>query len=237
MTDPRPLGPVVADWSPAEDPVGLTLTGRFAALTPLDAAADAPGLWAAFAGHDWVWDYLGAEPPDAAAFAAMMQAGQALTAQPCYVIRRARGNTTPLGYACFWTVVRDVGVIEIGNVNLSPALQGTPVATEAFYLMIKWAFDHGYRRVEWKCNALNAPSRRAAQRLGFSFEGIFRQHQIALGRNRDTAWFAMIDTDWARLQPAFDAWLSQANFDDAGRQRQSLSSMTAPFLVQADPSF
>lgn len=235
MTD-RPLGVEMTGWQAAMRPAGLHLTGQWADLRPLAAAADAPGLWACFQGAPWVWDYLGeVAPRDAAAFADILTAGEARATQPCYVVR-GQGQAAPLGYACFWTVVPEVGSIEIGNVNLSPALQRTPVATEAFFLMIDWAFANGYRRVEWKCNALNAPSRRAAQRLGFSFEGVFRQHLIVKGRNRDTAWFAMTDGDWVGLRPAFATWLSPDNFDHVGQQRQSLATLTAPHLVQRDPA-
>ncbi len=235
MTE-RPLGPVVPGWSAAADPAGHRLQGHWADLRPLDAAADSAGLWRVFAGHDWVWDYLGsAPPPDLARFQNRMTELEARRQSPCYVIR-AKGDPTPLGYACFWTVVRETGNVEIGNVNLSPGLQGTRIATEAFSLMAHWAFDNGYRRLEWKCNALNAPSRRAAQRLGFSFEGIFRQHQVVQGRNRDTAWFAMTDGDWAAIKGAHKAWLDPANFDQDGRQRKALGHFTAPHLVARDPS-
>jgi len=232
----RPLGDALPGWQPAADPRGLTMTGRYAHLRPLDVTTDADGLWTAMAGHDWIWDYLGAPAPgDAAAMRARLAEGQALVDQPCYVIR-PKGEDRPLGYACYWTVVREMGNIEIGNVNLSPALQGTQIATEAFSLMINWAFTSGYRRVEWKCNALNAPSRRAAQRLGFSYEGVFRQHLVQMGRNRDTAWFAMTDGDWAQIGPAHRDWLDPANFDEAGQQRQALRAMTAPHLAQSDPT-
>jgi len=211
------------------------MMGQYAQLRPLDVDTDAAGLWSQMGGHDWIWDYLSMAPPaDGTALRQTLVEAQARTTQPCYVIR-PKGEDRPLGYACFWTVVRDMGNIEIGNVNLSPALQGSVIATEAFSLMLNWAFSNGYRRVEWKCNALNAPSRRAAQRLGFSFEGIFRQHMISMGRNRDTAWFAMTDSDWDRIGPAHHKWLSAENFDEVGRQRTSLSALTAPLLVQRDP--
>lgn len=232
----RPLGPPIENWTPPPRPDDLSLSGRYAALAPLDPVADAAGLWAAFEGHDWVWDYLyGTAPADRAAFDVVLGRNAAETLRPCYVVRRV-DDPTPLGYACFYTVVPDMGCIEIGNVNLSPALQRSPAATEAFFLMIDWAFANGYRRVEWKCNALNCPSRVAAQRLGFSFEGIFRQHLVVNGRNRDTAWFAMTDGDWRGLRAAFLAWLAPANFDAGGQQKGALKSMTAPLLFQVDPS-
>lgn len=231
----RPLGPAVPDWRPATRPETLTLAGRWAHLQRLDAARDSAGLWAAFAGHDWVWDYLSTDPPQVfSTFQDLMAANAGRKMQPCFVIADAAG--VPLGYACYWTVVPEDGCVEIGNVNLSPALQRTPIATEAFYLLINWAFTNGYRRVEWKCNALNAPSRRAAQRLGFSYEGIFRNHMVRQGLSRDTAWFGITDADWVALSPAFAAWLSPDNFDAQGQQCCSLRSLTQPLLYAADPS-
>ena len=128
------------------------------------------------------------------------------------------------------------GSIEVGHIALAPALQRTPAATEAMALMMGWAFAAGYRRYEWKCDALNLASRRAAQRLGLSYEGTFRQAAVIKGRNRDTAWFAAIDTEWPRLSTAFDRWLAAENFDPAGRQKQSLSALTAPILAARDPA-
>jgi RimJ/RimL family protein N-acetyltransferase len=123
------------------------------------------------------------------------------------------------------------GSIEVGHINFSPLLQRTPGATEAMYLMMKWAFEAGYRRYEWKCDALNAPSRRAALRLGLSYEGVFRQATTYRGRNRDTAWYAAIDSEWPALSAAFETWLDPANFDPDGGQRRSLSALTRPILV------
>ncbi len=231
----RPLGPDVPGWKAAALPNKLALTGDWAALQRLDAARDSAGLWAQFAGHDWVWDYLSMVAPQSIDdFAAIMAANAGRDAQPCYLISDLAGH--PMGYACYWTVVPEHGCIEIGNVNLSPALQQTPVATEAFFLMIDWAFGNGYRRVEWKCNALNGPSRRAARRLGFSYEGVFRNHMVLLGKSRDTAWFGMTDDDWITLRPAFQLWLRPDNFDAAGRQRTSLRTLTGPLLQAADPT-
>ncbi len=231
----RPLGPIVENWTPAADPAGLHLTGHYAELRPLDAL-DAPALWQVFDGAGQVWDYLYSEAPaDFDTFAGIIAAVAARGESPAYAVR-AQGADAPLGYLTFYTVVRDSGNIEIGNVNFSPALQGTRIATEAFSLMIAWAFSHGYRRVEWKCNALNAPSRRAAQRLGFSFEGVFRQHLVVKGRNRDTAWLAMTDGDWQHIGAVHAAWLAPDNFDADGHQRQSLADLTRPHLAALDPT-
>jgi RimJ/RimL family protein N-acetyltransferase len=127
-----------------------------------------------------------------------------------------------VGVASYLRIAPAVGTIEVGHIHFSPLLQRTPAATEAMYLMMRHAFELGYRRYEWKCDALNAPSRRAAERLGFSFEGIFRQAVVVKGRNRDTAWYACIDREWPARREAFERWLDPANFDAEGRQRQPL---------------
>ncbi len=140
------------------------------------------------------------------------------------------------GVASYLRITPEAGTIEVGHINLAPELQRTRAATEAMALMMGHAFGLGYRRYEWKCNALNLGSRRAAQRLGFSYEGVFRQAAVVKGRNRDTAWFAAIDEDWPQLSAAFQTWLDPANFDVDGRQRVALSSLTARALVARDPA-
>jgi RimJ/RimL family protein N-acetyltransferase len=128
------------------------------------------------------------------------------------------------------------GSIELGHINFAARLQRTRAATEAMVLLIGAAFEAGYRRFEWKCDALNRPSRRAAERLGLSYEGVFRQASVVKGRNRDTAWFAAIDAEWPALRAAYETWLAPANFDAGGLQAQSLSALTRPILVSADPT-
>jgi RimJ/RimL family protein N-acetyltransferase len=140
------------------------------------------------------------------------------------------------GVASYLRISPAAGSIEVGHIALAPVLQRSPAATEAMALMMGWAFSAGYRRYEWKCDALNLASRRAAARLGLSYEGTFRQAAVVKGRNRDTAWFAAIDAEWPRLSAAFNDWLAPANFDGAGRQRLSLSALTAPILVTRDPA-
>jgi RimJ/RimL family protein N-acetyltransferase len=144
------------------------------------------------------------------------------------VIDRATGKAA--GVASYLRIDPNSGSIEVGHINYSPALQRTVAATEAMYLMMKNAFELGYRRYEWKCNALNEPSRRAALRLGMSYEGIFRQMLVVKGRNRDSAWYAAIDSEWPALQHAFETWLSADNFDSEGMQKQSLTALTAAAL-------
>ena len=135
-----------------------------------------------------------------------------------------RRDGQPLGFASYLRIFPDSGSIEVGHIHYSPRLQRSPTATEAMYLMMKTAFELGYRRYEWKCNDLNAPSHRAALRLGFTFEGIFRQHMIIKGRNRDTAWYSMLDTEWPKRKDSFERWLDPSNFDADGRQRVGLAA-------------
>jgi RimJ/RimL family protein N-acetyltransferase len=133
-------------------------------------------------------------------------------------------------------ITPEAGTIEVGHICIAPELQRGRAATEAMYLMMRWAFEAGYRRYEWKCNALNIASRRAAERLGFSYEGVFRQAAVVKGRNRDTAWFACIDADWPALRECYDVWLSAANFDATGRQKERLSDLTRLVRVASDPA-
>jgi len=223
----RPTGPAVTGFVPPPAPGPERIEGRFVTLERLDPARHAENLFAANQGQDWVWDYLGYGPfAELEAYRAW-QAGMAESRDPFFYALRDRAGGKVGGLASFLRIDARNGVIEIGHIEIAPPMQQTPAATEAISLMIGWAFGAGYRRVEWKCDALNAPSRRAALRYGFSFEGIFRQHMIYKGRNRDTAWFAIIDRDWPRLARAHADWLAPGNFDDKGGQRQSLSALTA----------
>ncbi|MDO5647940.1 GNAT family N-acetyltransferase [Paracoccus sp. (in: a-proteobacteria)] len=198
---------------------------RLERLTPARHAAD---LWDAVRGHDDLWTYMGMGPfADRAGFDAWLTQAAAGD-DPCFYALCDADTGAAAGVASFLRIDRSHGVIEIGTILLSPALQGRRAGSAALMAMIRWAFDAGYRRVEWKCNALNAASRRAALRFGFTFEGIFRQHMIVKGQNRDTAWFAIIDADWPRIRAAYDAWLAPGNFDPEGRQKRRLSDLTAP---------
>ena len=225
---PRPEPPLGAavDPSPAGRPERRVIEGRFVRLEPLDAGRHGPALWRHLAGTDPVWDYLFDGPyPDEAGLAASL-AAKAASADPLFwaIVDRASGDA--VGYATLMRVDPAHRCIEVGNILFAPALQRRPGATEAMALLAEHAFDGlGYRRYEWKCNALNAPSRAAAERLGFTFEGVFRQHMIVKGRNRDTAWYAMTDGDWPAVRRAFALWLSPENFDAEGRQRTSLAAL------------
>ncbi|TDK41438.1 N-acetyltransferase [Antarcticimicrobium luteum] len=236
-TDPdRPLGPPVHTWTPPPAPTGAVLEGRHARLEPLSAEAHAALLFRAYEGHDWLWDYMAYGPfHSAAQYHRWVRDTVANTDHLFYAIRDLDSGGWG-GVASYLRIKPQMGVIEVGNINLSPALQRTRAATEAVALMMGWAFDAGYRRYEWKCDALNRPSRAAAQRLGFSYEGVFRQHMVIKGRNRDTAWFAVTDTDWPALREAFAAWLSPSNFTADGGQVERLSDLTRLVRVGADPS-
>jgi RimJ/RimL family protein N-acetyltransferase len=218
------IGPRLPNWQPAQVPRPVTLCGRTIKLEPLDATLHAADLWHRIQGHDAVWQWLFDGPFDTqAAFNIDIQAKQAATDRTFYALIPVKIGAAA-GYASFLRIKPAHGVIEVGNILLSPVLQRTTAATEAMYLMARHVFeDLGYRRYEWKCNALNEPSRRAALRLGFTFEGIFRQHMVVKGRSRDTAWFAMLDSEWPARKAALEAWLDPSNFDAEGRQRMSLS--------------
>ena len=155
---------------------------------------------------------------------------------PCFFAIRNLDTGRWEGFCSLLRIAPEAGSIEVGYIAYSPALQRTRAATEAQFLLMQWAFEAGYRRYEWKCNALNLPSRRAAERYGFSYEGVFRQAQVVKGRNRDTAWFAAIDSEWPALKEAFLAWLAPANFVGEGRQKERLGDLTALVRVAADPA-
>ncbi|RYC32699.1 N-acetyltransferase [Lichenibacterium minor] len=224
----RPKGPPV-DPAPAPRPERKVLDGRFVRLEPLDAARHGPALWRSVAGADAVWDYLFDGPyADEAGLAADL-AAKAASSDPLFwaIVDAASGHA--VGYAALMRQEPAHRAIEVGNVLFTPALQRRPAATEAMALLAGYVFDGlGYRRYEWKCNALNAPSRAAAERLGFTFEGVFRQHMIVKGRSRDTAWYAMTDRDWPAARRAFDLWLAPDNFDENGRQRRGLAALRTP---------
>lgn len=201
--------------------------GRTMTLEPLDAARHTESIWQAVKDHDEVWQYLFDGPYATQEHLARdLAEKQAATDRVFYAIISATAGKA-LGYASLMRIDRAHGVIEVGNILLSPALQHTTAATEAMYLMARHVFDLGYRRYEWKCNAENQPSRRAALRLGFTYEGIFRQHMVVKGRNRDTAWFSILDGEWPARRSAFDAWLDPANFKDDGSQLRALNSFQA----------
>jgi RimJ/RimL family protein N-acetyltransferase len=213
-------------WSPVPLPRPVPLHGLHVTLEPLNAVRHTADLWQAVQGHDEVWTYLADGPyPDEAALCRALEEKQTGSGAVFFAIV-PQTTEYVAGYASYMRMDPANGAIEVGNILLTPSLQRTIAATEAMYLMARHIFeDLGYRRYEWKCNTNNAPSRRAAQRLGFTFEGIFRQHMVIKGRNRDTAWFSMLDSEWPARKTAFEAWLDPANFDDVGHQIKSLARL------------
>ena len=225
----QPIGPPV-DARPAKRPERTTLAGRHVTLVPLDAEKHAAALFPLANGdeRDRVWTYLADGPyAEPQSFEASL-AAKAKSEDPLFFAVIDNASGAPVGYQTLMRIDAANRVIEVGNILYTPALQRTVGATEAQYLFAAYVFDSlGYRRYEWKCNDLNAPSKRAAQRLGFVFEGVFRQHLIVKGRNRDTAWYSMLDSEWPLRRAAFERWLSPENFDAAGRQRVSLAGLNS----------
>jgi len=243
----QPIGEALPGWVPPSSPPHTPLAGRFCSLRAL-ARDDAAALWEAFGadptGRDWT--YLAHDPFARFDDFAAWVAPASLSTDPLFYVVSVPANaavragaaavdgdarSTVVGLASYLRITPAAGTIEVGHIHFSPRLQRTPAATEAMYLMMRHVFELGYRRYEWKCDALNAPSRRAAQRLGFSYEGLFRQALVTKGRNRDTAWYACLDREWPALRTAFDTWLAPDNFDAEGQQRTALATLTAPLLA------
>lgn len=223
------IGEIVQDVTPALLPQRQVLQGRFVSIEPLDPLAHADALYEGTHGDQRgeLWRYLFEGPfPDRSSFDAHLHE-QASSADPLFfaIVDRASGRA--VGQAAYLRIEPVHKVIEVGHIIFTPELQRTAGATEAMFLMAQHVFDLGYRRYEWKCNALNGPSVRAARRLGFTFEGIFRQHLIVKGRNRDTAWFSMLDREWPTRKASFERWLDPNNFDQHGRQKLSLTQLNA----------
>ena len=230
------IGFPLPHWSVRPRPPLTPLEGRFVRLEMLDEARHATQLFAANAEDraGRIWTYLPYGPFTEESVYRDWVIGMAKSEDPLFhaVIDKASGVAR--GVASYLRIEPGVGVIEVGHINYAPSLQHTTAATEAMYLLMKRVFDElGYRRYEWKCDALNGPSRAAAARFGFVFEGIFRQATIYKGRNRDTAWYAIIDRDWPKIRAVYEAWLAPGNFDAAGKPKQRLSVLMAVVLGKA----
>jgi RimJ/RimL family protein N-acetyltransferase len=231
--DGQLVGDQLSGWVAPPRPPDENITGRHVTLEPLDRERHGAALFFAFAeAPDSLWTYMPFGP-----FSSLEQLASTIDLvrgytdwQPFAVIVDDR----PVGFLSYLRIDPPNGCIEIGSIAFHPDLQRTTAATEALYLLVKLSFDLGYRRCEWKCDDLNMASRTAAERLGFVYEGTFRQATHYKGRNRDTAWFAAIDSDWPGLRQAFQDWLSPENFTD-GRQRRALGELTAPLRVASDP--
>lgn len=228
----RPLGFPLPHWKPPAVPPREPLVGRWCRLEPLDPVRHAEELFQALVVDSDVWTYLAYGPFTTLAGYRDWMIQHCLRDDPLFFAIHPLPDDKPAGIASYLRIAPTSGSIEVGHILYAPSLQRTPAATEAMFLMMQKAFDLGYRRYEWKCDALNAASRAAAQRLGLSFEGVFRQATVYKGRNRDTAWYAAIDSEWPSLRNAFLTWLDPQNFDAHGRQRTRLTDLTAPLLQQ-----
>lgn len=231
----KQFGTPLPNWKPPVRPSGETLTGHYVQLERMDPDTHAADLYRAYSGHDEVWDYLPYGPFSSASAYHRWAKDSATGSDPLFYVLRNLETGHCGGVASYLRITPEAGSIEVGHINLAPEIAGSRASTEAMYLMMDWAFRAGYRRYEWKCDALNMPSRRAAQRLGFSYEGIFRQATVYRQRNRDTAWFAIIDGEWPALREAYAAWLAPRNFDAQGRQKESLADLTGLVRAASDP--
>ena len=216
------------DWKPANKQQRTELTGRFIRLAPLDASHHGDDLWRALQGPESdprLWDYLSVGPfTERAVFDAWL-ANCALSADPLFFTVIDAKSSTALGVLSLMRIAPNDGCIEIGYVTFGHGMQRSPASTEAVYLLARLAFDLGYRRLEWKCNAQNQRSKRAAERLGFVYEGMFRQHMVVKGQNRDTCWFSIINSEWPSCRQALEQWLAEDNFDLAGQQKTPLAAL------------
>jgi len=234
----QPVGFPLPDWTPPPRPPRETLTGRYCRVEPLDPARHPEELHSAnlLDPSGKAFTYLASGPFDSLASYRQWITGTCLGNDPLFHAIIDAGTGKAVGVAAYMRIDPVNGVIEVGHLNFSPLLQQMRAATEAMHLMMSHAFALGYRRYEWKCDSLNAPSRAAARRLGFSYEGRFIQAIVYKGRNRDTDWFSITDREWPSLRAAHEQWLAPENFDAEGRQRISLSALTAPLLRTAEIS-
>ena len=223
----QPVGLPLSDWSPPQRPEPIPLKGNFVLLEPLDPSTHAKALFEAYAddaaGCNWTYLPYGPFPTFEAYLAWLQKVSENASYQLYTIVPTTTG--LPSGMAGYLRIEPEAGSIEVGHLHYSERLKKGSAATEAMFLMMRHAFELGYRRYEWKCDALNAGSRRAAERLGFVFEGIFRQALVYKGRNRDTAWYSIIDPEWPALKAAFEQWLDPVNFDAQGQQIQRLRTL------------
>lgn len=227
------IGHPVPKWTARPLPTRTGMEGRLCDLVPLDLAAHAEALYAAncLDVEGRMWTYLPYGPfADFAAYRQWLDKFSGST-DPLFFAIIDKPSSRAVGLAAYLRIDPVMGSIEVGHLSFSPLLQQRPAATEAMFLMMQNAFALGYRRYEWKCNSLNMPSRRAASRLGFQFEGVFRQAAVVKGQNRDTAWYSIIDGEWPTLSAVFSKWLAPDNFDANGLQRKSLSPLTAALKI------
>ena len=233
----QPIGEPVPGFHGSVTPTGETLEGRFCRLEKLDAALHAAALYESLSADESgaLWTYLPEEPPRSPAELENWVERASRLQDPLFYGLVEKSSGRCVGRAAYMRIAPGAGSIEVGSILFSPRLQRTLAATEAMFLMMQHAFeDLGYRRYEWKCDSLNEPSRRAAERLGFSYEGLFRQALVYKGRNRDTAWFSILDRDWPAIRQGYEYWFDPANFDSAGRQKQTLAGFVSAARQAAD---
>ena len=224
----QPIGEIINHWLPAKQPQATDLYGHYCNLVPLDPTLHAQSLYKAICVDDGrMWTYLPYGPFDTIHSYQTWLMQYCMSKDPLFYAIIDKNTQQAIGLASYLRIDPNNGVIEVGHIAYSPQLQRSTMATEAMYLMMDYAFKLGYRRYEWKCNALNMPSCLAAKRLGFTFEGIFRQAAVIKNHNRDTAWYSIIDTEWPTLKCTFQTWLAPNNFDMYGQQRTSLATITA----------
>jgi len=230
----QPVGELVKDWLVPDQPHRSIIVGRYCTLEPLSPEAHSLQLFEAYSQDKTAanWTYLPYGPFENSGHFHAWVTEQAEKLDPLFFAVIEVVSGAAVGVVSFMRITANMGSIEIGHIHFSPKLQGTVAATEALYLMLQHLFGLGYRRCEWKCNALNEASRNAAIRLGFSFEGVFRQAAVVKGRNRDTAWFSILDHEWPALDQAFQVWLSPENFSSSGSQKQRLSELTANAILK-----
>lgn len=223
----QPIGAAVPDWVTPPRPPRTPLDGRYCRLVPIDPAQHAATLFAAYSAEldSRGWTYLAYGPfRDAASYRDWLETN-ATGDDPLFFTIVDKADDAPAGVASYLNINPTAGSIEVGHLYFAPRLRRTRAATEAMFLMMRHAFTLGYRRYEWKCNSLNAPSRAAALRLGFTYEGLFRQAAVVKGHNRDTAWYSIMDGEWPTLRTAFEKWFAPKNFDASGVQRSGLRSL------------
>lgn len=229
----QPIGFPLPNWNACQHPTGSVMQGRLCRLEPVNCDNHSEDLYDAYAldVENRNWTYLPYGPfTTLAEFESWLKAS-CLGNDPCFFTVIEEKSDKAVGLASYLRIEPTVGVIEVGHIHFSPLMQGSTLSTEAMYLMMKRVFDDlGYRRYEWKCDALNTPSCAAAKRLGFEFEGIFRQATIYKQRNRDTAWYSILDSEWIMIKQAFEKWLDSDNFDANGQQKTALSTYMTQFL-------
>jgi RimJ/RimL family protein N-acetyltransferase len=233
----QPIGRLVENWNPPPPPPGHPLQGHYCRLEGLDPDKHTESLFAAnrLDTRGLKWTYMPYGPFDNLEEYRAWVEQQSVKRDPLFYAILDAQSDRAVGVASYLRITPASGSIEVGHLCFSPLLQRTVAATEAMYLMMAHAFELGYRRYEWKCNALNQSSRFAAQRFGLSYEGLFRQATVVKGRNRDTAWFAAMDSEWPAIKAAFEKWLAPTNFDEDGKQKVRLSELTWPLLYARDP--